>query len=85
MTNVLADTIPGIRVVKAFAQEKREIRRFEAANDRVVEANNRVNMVWAFFWPLVLFLNTAGLLVVWAFGAWRVFDFRIEPEYVAGF
>ncbi|HVU87828.1 MAG TPA: ABC transporter ATP-binding protein [Pirellulales bacterium] len=85
MTNVLADTIPGIRVVKAFAQEKREVGRFEAANDRVIQANNRVNMVWAFFWPLVLFLNTAGLLVVWAFGAWRVFDFRIEPEYVWGF
>jgi ATP-binding cassette subfamily B protein len=24
VTNVLADTIPGIRVVKAFAQERRE-------------------------------------------------------------
>jgi ATP-binding cassette subfamily B protein len=85
MTNVLADTIPGIRVVKAFAQENRETDRFVRANDRVVHANNRVNMVWAFFWPLVLFLNTGGLLVVWAFGAWRVFDFRIEPQYVAGF
>ena len=29
MTSVLADTIPGIRVVKAFAQEQREIERFE--------------------------------------------------------
>ena len=28
MTSVLADTIPGIRVVKAFAQERREIERF---------------------------------------------------------
>jgi ATP-binding cassette subfamily B protein len=28
ITNVLADTIPGIRVVKAFAQEKREVTRF---------------------------------------------------------
>ena len=28
MTSILADTIPGIRVVKAFAQEKREIERF---------------------------------------------------------
>jgi ATP-binding cassette subfamily B protein len=85
MTNVLADTIPGIRVVKAFAQEQREIRRFQRANDRVIEANNRVNTVLAFFWPLVLFLNTAGLMVVWAFGAWRVFDFRIEPEYLFAF
>ena len=51
MTNVLADTIPGIRVVKAFAQERREIDRFERANDRVIEANNRVNTVWAFSGP----------------------------------
>ena len=32
VTNVLADTIPGIRVVKAFAQEKREAQRFRDAN-----------------------------------------------------
>jgi ATP-binding cassette subfamily B protein len=32
VTNVLADTIPGIRVVKAFAQERRESERFKAAN-----------------------------------------------------
>ena len=35
MTSVLADTIPGIRVVKAFAQEQREVERFRTANDRV--------------------------------------------------
>ena len=43
MTSVLADTIPGIRVVKAFAQEHREIERFRRANDRVLQANDRVN------------------------------------------
>ena len=41
MTSVLADTIPGIRVVKAFAQEQREIERFDAANDHVLDANDR--------------------------------------------
>ena len=35
MTSVLADTIPGIRVVKAFAQEGREIERFDVSNERV--------------------------------------------------
>src|SRR3569623_2386741 len=57
MTSVLADTIPGIRVVKAFAQEQREIDRFKKANDRIIEANDRVNTVWTFFWPMVTFLN----------------------------
>ena len=36
MTSVLADTIPGVRVVKAFAQEKREVERFSRANLHVV-------------------------------------------------
>lgn len=85
MTNVLADTIPGIRVVKAFAQERREIERFRRANDLVVEANDRVNMVWTFFWPMVALLNQIGLLVVWAFGAWRVFDRHISVGVLIAF
>ena len=74
MTSVLADTIPGIRVVKAFAQEVRESGRFASANDRVLEANDRVNVIWSFFGPLVSLFSELGLLVVWAAGAWLVFD-----------
>ncbi len=85
MTSLLADTIPGIRVVKAFAQERREIERFRRANDQVLEANDRVNTVWTFFWPMVVLLNQAGLLVVWAFGAWRVFELRITVGVLTAF
>ena len=60
MTSVLADTIPGIRVVKAFAQERREIERFRRANDRVLQANDRVNAIWSFFGPMVTLLTEAG-------------------------
>ena len=68
LTNVLADTIPGIRVVKAFAQEKREVQRFRDANDRYLAVNDRVNKVWALFTPTITFLTEIGLLVVWIFG-----------------
>jgi ATP-binding cassette, subfamily B, bacterial len=74
MTSVLADTIPGIRVVKAFAQERREVERFRAANDRVFQANCRVNALWAFFEPVVSLLTGLGLAVVWGYGSWRVFQ-----------
>ncbi len=74
MTSVLADTIPGIRVVKAFAQERREVERFASANDRVLDANDRVNVVWSFTGPLVSLFSEVGLLVVWACGAWLVFS-----------
>ncbi|MFX8102606.1 ABC transporter transmembrane domain-containing protein, partial [Acinetobacter baumannii] len=40
ITNVLADTIPGIRVVKAFAQEKREAARFREANAKNLQVND---------------------------------------------
>ncbi len=77
MTNVLADTLPGIRVVKAFAQERREVQRFQQANERIVQANNRVNAVWTFFWPMVALLNQIGFLIIWAAGTWRIYDQRI--------
>jgi ATP-binding cassette subfamily B protein len=70
---VLADTIPGIRVVKAFAQERREVNRFQETNERVFQTNNRVNKMWAFFEPMVTLLTDAGLWIVWAFSAVYIF------------
>jgi ATP-binding cassette, subfamily B, bacterial len=72
VTNVLADTIPGIRVVKAFAQEKREAARFREANQHNLAVNDRVNKVWSLFSPTVTLLTEIGLLVVWGFGIWQV-------------
>jgi ATP-binding cassette subfamily B protein len=72
MVSVLADTIPGIRVVKAFAQEQRESERFRDADEYVRNANIRVNRIWAFFTPIIALLTEVGLLVIWAFGAWQV-------------
>ena len=85
MTNILADTIPGIRVVKAFSQEEREIKRFEQANQRIVEVNNRVNALWTSFWPLVALLNQVGLLVVWAVGAYQVLHHHITVGVLTAF
>ena len=72
VTNVLADTIPGIRVVKAFAQERRESGRFKTVNQHNLEVNDRINRTWSLFTPTVTLLTEIGLLVVWAFGIWQV-------------
>src|SRR3954454_13724963 len=77
MSSVLADTIPGIRVVKAFAQERREVERFRQSNDHVLAVNDRVNTIWSFVGPMTTFLTQAGLLVVWGVGAWLVFRSRV--------
>ena len=72
MVSVLTDAIPGVRVVKAFAQERREIVRFENANRHVLESNVRINKLWSFFGPTVTALTEVGLLLIWAYGAWLV-------------
>ena len=72
VTNVLADTIPGIRVVKAFAQEKREADRFREANRYNLQVNDRLNRMWSLFTPSVSLLTEIGLLVVWGFGIGQV-------------
>src|SRR5262249_50517382 len=53
MMPALADTTPGIRVVKAFAQENREIARYRTATAQILPTNDRVNVMWAFFGPAV--------------------------------
>jgi ATP-binding cassette, subfamily B, bacterial len=86
MVNVLADTIPGIRVVKAFAQEKREIERFKRRNEHVFDANNRVNVLWSFFGPTVTLLTDCATFVIWAYATWQVFhNSAISVGVLVGF
>ncbi len=85
VTSVLADTIPGVRVVKAFAQEQREAQRFREANVRNLAVNDRVNKVWSLFTPTVTFLTEMGLLVVWGFGIWQVSKHQITVGVLVAF
>jgi ATP-binding cassette subfamily B protein len=85
VTNILADTIPGIRVVKAFAQEDRELKRFVDSNKHNLLINDRVNRVWGLFSPTVTLLTETGLLVVWGFGIWQVAHRRISVGVLIAF
>jgi ATP-binding cassette subfamily B protein len=85
VTSVLADTIPGIRVVKAFAQERREAARFRDANKHNLAVNDRLNKVWSVFSPTVSLLTEIGLLVVWAFGIWLVSRSEITVGVLTAF
>ena len=85
VTNVLADTIPGIRVVKAFAQEQREAKRFHDANDHNLLVNDRINKVWSLFSPTVSLLTDIGMLVVWAFGIWQIAHEQISVGVLVSF
>ena len=85
VTSVLADTIPGVRVVKAFAQEQREAARFREANKHNLAVNDKINKIWSLFSPSVSLLTELGLLVVWAFGIWLVSKSEITVGVLMAF
>ncbi|GGY39918.1 cyanophycin metabolism-associated ABC transporter [Pseudoduganella albidiflava] len=85
VTNVLADTIPGIRVVKAFAQEAREAQRFRIANKHNLAVNDKLNKVWSLFSPTVSFLTEVGLLVIYVFGIFQVSQSHVTVGVLTAF
>src|SRR5687767_2580780 len=72
VTDVLSDTIPGIRVVKAFNQESREIDRFDARNTDVTDEINRIHQLWTTFWPMLMFAVHATTVLVWVLAVPRL-------------
>jgi ATP-binding cassette subfamily B protein len=72
MTDVLSDTIPGMRVVKAFNQEERETGRFAERNLGVTDEFNRIHHSWTTFWPALMLAVHGTTVGVWAFAIPRL-------------
>ena len=72
VTDVLSDTIPGIRVVKAFNQESREIERFSIRNEDCTDEANAIHKMWTTFWPLLMLAVHGTTVMVWIFALPRL-------------
>lgn len=72
VTDVVSDTIPGMRVVKAFDQEEREKRRFGDRNLSVTDEFTRIHGVWTAFWPALMLVVRGLVVVVWVLAVPRV-------------
>jgi ATP-binding cassette, subfamily B, bacterial len=72
VTDILSDTIPGIRVVKAFNQEAREISRFNERNEDTTNEANEIHKLWTTFWPMLMFAVHTTTVLVWLFAVPRL-------------
>ncbi len=66
------ENVSGVRVVKAFAREDRQIARFRASVSRVFEQSMHANRLRAFYNPFIGFLPQLGLAVVLLVGGRQV-------------
>jgi ATP-binding cassette subfamily B protein len=84
VTDVLSDTIPGMRVVKAFNQEERETGRFNERNVDVTNEFNRIHHSWTTFWPLLMLAVHGTTVGVWVFAVPRLLGTDGEVTLTAG-
>lgn len=74
----IQENLNGIRVVKAYAQEPHEVRRFAALNDDFVRSNERLIRVQAAFFPSMGFLAGLGMVIVVFYGGRMVINREIS-------
>lgn len=68
LSAVLNDSLSGIRVVKGFAQERREVERFDVKSRDLFVVGMRAEQTWATYMPMLSFIWGLGPLIVWYFG-----------------
>ncbi len=72
MNSVINDTLMGVRVVKAFGKESREIERFQEKSRLLYENQVREGVASAKVFPLLSWIMTVGGLMVWGLGGSQV-------------
>ena len=84
LSAVVQEALSGVRVVRAYNQERHEIARFSAANDEYIRRNRVLIRLQGMFYPsMTLFLGFGALLVLWV-GSREVIRGRITlGDFVA--
>jgi ABC-type multidrug transport system fused ATPase/permease subunit len=78
LTAEAEENVSGIRVIKAFAQEARQLRRFERSVGRVFDQQMMATRIQARYTPLISFLPNLGLAVVLLVGGREVIDHTLS-------
>jgi ATP-binding cassette subfamily B protein len=72
LSSHINESIRGIRVVKAFAQEQREGERFERRNTDLRDISVSSERSWLVFFLVTNFIMSFGVFLVWYFGGSQI-------------
>jgi len=77
--------LAGVRVIKAFVQERHEIRRFHRANDSLMDQNITAARTLALNMPLVMLILNFGVVAALWFGGVKVNSGALQVGQVIAF
>ncbi|MGE5531123.1 MAG: ABC transporter transmembrane domain-containing protein, partial [Bacteroidota bacterium] len=75
---VLNEGLTGLRVVRAFAQEPREVQRFTERSNDLAVTGVQTERMWAIVMAIMMVLMTSGTLLVWYAGGRQVLAAQIS-------
>ncbi len=79
MASVLKEAFSGIKIVKAYGQEKKELERFSLTNSAYRSAKVKSSQTSAMASPLLEVIGVCGVLVIIWFGGALVIDGGMKP------
>jgi ATP-binding cassette subfamily B protein len=85
ITAYLQESLSGIRVVRAFAQEPRHVGEFAALNDLNRDANMVTVKLNAAYFPAVEFVSSLATVLVLIFGGAQAIDGQVTVGVLVGF
>lgn len=85
MIRIVREDAQGIRVIKALSKIDYERRKYDTANRRLVEDEQKASITMAASNPMVTFILNLGLVSVMLFGAIRVNGALTEPGKIIAF
>ncbi|MCL2403999.1 MAG: ABC transporter ATP-binding protein/permease [Defluviitaleaceae bacterium] len=85
VNSILHDIIKGIRTIKAFGNEKREIEKYAAANHENATIASQNEVLWALMFPPMGFVTGIGEFLVLFFGGWMVLNGTISVGVLVQF
>ena len=85
MNALLNDNIAGIGQIKAYTMERRELKRFNAASDKVRRATLRTMFAWAIYNPSMSFIGGIGFILVIGFGGNLALQGQMSPGEITAF
>jgi ATP-binding cassette, subfamily B, multidrug efflux pump len=85
MTTVLQENLAGARVVRVFAQEDREVGKFERSLTELFDRQMRAISTWALYFPTMTLLSHLGLAIILWYGGRQVLNGSISVGTLVAF
>ncbi len=72
MNTILQENLTGIKVVKAFAKEKHEVKRFEDSTSELMVQSLKVSRIFSILFPVVFLIAQIGQVAIFYFGGRQI-------------